>query len=133
MVNVDWTATVPEDGTVEVEVTLPQVSFSHAECWTQTSKKASDCHGLRAQPWWTGGILKCVGTYAVDSGEVDFGGGSGGLIFGIIVIILLLVRPHLHFLKCVHFLKCACSLRLSRRAGRCWCRRVPLVPKAKRR
>jgi len=92
MVYVDWTATVPEHGTVEVEVTLPQVSFSHADCWTQTSKKASEGRELRAQPWWTGGLLKCVGTYTVTTGEVDFGGGSGGLIFGIIVIILLLVR-----------------------------------------
>jgi len=25
MVNVDWTATVPEEGTVEVAITLPQV------------------------------------------------------------------------------------------------------------
>ena len=54
--------------------------------------KASEGRELRAQPWWTGGLLKCVGTYTVTTGEVDFGGGSGGLIFGIIVIILLLVR-----------------------------------------
>jgi hypothetical protein len=51
LVNVDWTATVPEEGTVEVAITLPQVRKEQRCCQLAAAAGAPSLPALLLTLW----------------------------------------------------------------------------------